>query len=118
MDELSVNKWRQRAEDEPVELSHLTSCLMQHAGLQYGQGAATSHQSPPFAHADITQTNGGNTTSSLRQFRKKDGPEKSSTTDLNTSIENSHIARVAPHSHYPARPNDYYRYQHQYPDYK
>jgi hypothetical protein len=90
---------------------------MQHAGLQYGQGAATSHQSPPFAHADISQTNGGNTTSSLRQFRKKDGPEKSSTTDLNTSIENSHIARVAPHSHYPARPNDYYRYQHQYPDY-
>ncbi|KAJ3652471.1 hypothetical protein Zmor_018432 [Zophobas morio] len=90
---------------------------MQHAGLQYGQGAANSHQSPPFAHADISQTNGGNTTSSLRQFRKKDGTDKNSSTDLNTSVESSHIARVPPHNHYPARPNDYYRYQHQYPDY-
>ncbi|XP_044260559.1 trichohyalin-like [Tribolium madens] len=85
---------------------------MQHAGLQYGQGAVNSHQSPTFA--DITQT-GGNTTSSLRQFRKKEGLEKNSNTDLN-NIDTSHIARVPPHNHYPARPNDYYRYP-QYPDY-
>ncbi|KYB27112.1 hypothetical protein TcasGA2_TC034718 [Tribolium castaneum] len=85
---------------------------MQHAaGLQYGQGAVNSHQSPTFA--DITQT-GGNTTSSLRQFRKKEGPEKNTNTDLN---DTSHIARVPPHNHYPARPNDYYRYPQQYPDY-
>ncbi|VEN34535.1 unnamed protein product, partial [Callosobruchus maculatus] len=63
------------------------------------------------------QSNAGSVTTSLRQFRK----EKQALQDGNTSVinENQHVARVAPHNHYPSipRPSDCYRYPTQYQDY-
>lgn len=60
------------------------------------------------------------TTSSLRQFRKRDSFDKqqSISDTTNTHTENStHVARVAPHNHFPARTNEYHRYS-QFSDYR
>ncbi|VEN50329.1 unnamed protein product [Callosobruchus maculatus] len=105
---------------------------MQNAGQQYGGpggNGSTSLQQHPQQHqqqataaaAQYTQqdqgSNAGSVTTSLRQFRK----EKQALQDGNTSVinENQHVARVAPHNHYPSipRPSDCYRYPTQYQDY-
>ncbi|XP_057667944.1 uncharacterized protein PF3D7_1120600-like [Diorhabda carinulata] len=92
---------------------------MQNAGQQYGQGGASFHQTAPFSGHSETTTSSGSITSSLRQFRRKN-EDKHNHTDNNTaSVTNeSHVARVAPHSHYPPRSSvECYRYPTQYPDY-
>ncbi|XP_060534121.1 uncharacterized protein LOC132706665 isoform X2 [Cylas formicarius] len=85
---------------------------MQNAG-QYGPGAAGAHHPPPFVPSEPSPT-GGSTTSSLRQFRKKDVEKP----NLEKQVSEAHVARVAPHNHYPPAPNDCYRYQpHQFQEY-
>nr|CAI5851393.1 unnamed protein product [Callosobruchus analis] len=102
---------------------------MQNAGQQYGGpggNGSTSlqqhpQQQPTAAAAQYNQqdqgSNAGSVTTSLRQFRK----EKQALQDGNTSVinENQHVARVAPHNHYPSlpRPSDCYRFPAQYQDY-
>lgn len=84
---------------------------------QYSQGAAPSHHPPPYTPPKVLQPNGGSTTSSLRQWRKKDFVEKQASTETNQSSTNenpSHIARVAPHTYYPRPPEDPCNYQQQY----
>ncbi|KAF5294327.1 hypothetical protein FQR65_LT10780 [Abscondita terminalis] len=68
----------------------------------------------------FVQPNGGSTTSSLRQWRKKDFIEKqapSETIQPPTNEHPSHIARVAPHTYYPPPPEDPCNYQHQFNEY-
>ncbi|KAJ8953709.1 hypothetical protein NQ314_007319 [Rhamnusium bicolor] len=89
--------------------------LMQNAGQQYGQGGASSHPGAPYGHTDSSTSN-GSITSSLRQFRKKD-VEKQQVNDTGASVAESHVARVAPHNHYPPRPTECYRYPSQFQDY-
>ncbi|CAH2009198.1 unnamed protein product [Acanthoscelides obtectus] len=111
-------------------------CLMQNAGQQYGgpggngstslqhhhQQQHQQQQANAAAAAQYNQqdqgSNVGSVTTSLRQFRK----EKQALQDGNTSVinENQHVARVAPHNHYPSlsRPSDCYRYPAQYQDYR
>lgn len=92
---------------------------MQNAGQQYGQGGASSHQTAPFGGHSETTTSSGSITSSLRQFRRKN-EDKHNHADNNTAsaTNESHVARVAPHSHYPPRSSvECYRYSTQYPDY-
>nr|CAH7718785.1 unnamed protein product [Callosobruchus chinensis] len=105
---------------------------MQNAGQQYGGpggNGSTSLQHHPQQHQQQATTaaaqynqqdqgpNAGSVTTSLRQFRK----EKQALQDGNTSVinENQHVARVAPHNHYPSlpKPSDCYRYPAQYQDY-
>lgn len=97
---------------------------MQNAGaLQYGQGGTPSQESP-YEAIQVQNCTPNPTTASLRQFRKKDNVEKvsaTSTTGSNPTGEHnsSHVARVAPHAHYPTqhKQNDFYRYPAQYQDY-
>ncbi|KAJ8984164.1 hypothetical protein NQ317_017816 [Molorchus minor] len=91
-------------------------CLMQNVGQQYGQGAAPPHHGAPFGHPETASNTGGSITSSLRQFRKKD-VDKQQVNENHSSTTESHVARVAPHNHYPPRPAENYRYQTQFPDY-
>ncbi|XP_074034623.1 uncharacterized protein isoform X2 [Leptinotarsa decemlineata] len=90
-------------------------CLMQNAGQQFGQGGAPSHRSALFGHSEST-TNSGSITSSLRQFRRKN-EDKQPLQDTPTTVAESHVARVPPHNHYPARQPTEYRFQQQYQDY-
>ncbi|CAH1111940.1 unnamed protein product [Psylliodes chrysocephalus] len=92
---------------------------MQNAGQQYGQGGASSHQAAPFGGHTETTTSSGSITSSLRQFRRKNEDKQSHSENNTTSAPaEAHVARVAPHSHYPPRSTtECYRYPSQYPDY-
>ncbi|CAH1118643.1 unnamed protein product [Phaedon cochleariae] len=91
---------------------------MQNAGQQFGQGGAPSHQSVPFGHSENTTT-GGSITSSLRQFRKRNDEAKPPGQEASAAptVAESHVARVAPHSHYPPRPapSECYRFPVQQP---
>ncbi|KAL3271110.1 hypothetical protein HHI36_021606 [Cryptolaemus montrouzieri] len=93
---------------------------MQNAGLQYGQGA-THVQESPFATS--LQNGSSSSTTTLRQFRKKDNVDKNpggglSGSNAGTDSSNtSHVARVAPHNHYPHKQNDYFRYPSLYEDF-
>ncbi|KAJ8917293.1 hypothetical protein NQ315_002311 [Exocentrus adspersus] len=102
------------------ELSELISftlqCLMQNVGQQYGQGGGSSHQGATYGHTESQQSNGASITRELRQFRKKDA-DKHQTNETGATVTESHVARVAPHNHYPPRPQDCYRYPTQFPDY-
>ncbi|XP_050299491.1 uncharacterized protein LOC126738282 isoform X2 [Anthonomus grandis grandis] len=56
-----------------------------------------------------TEPNGGSTTTSLRQFRKKDVEKSAPNQQVEQQapskpMSESHVARVAPHNHYPAAP--------------
>lgn len=88
---------------------------MQNAG-QYGPGAAGAHQSQHFVPAE-SSPNGGSTTSSLRQFRKKD-VDKAQSEQGHKQVSEAHVARVAPQNHYPPASSDCYSYPtHQFSDY-
>ncbi|XP_044762826.1 titin-like isoform X2 [Coccinella septempunctata] len=93
---------------------------MQNAGLQYGEGV-TPVQESPFVTAPVNSTS--NSTSSLRQFRKKENVDKAAGAGGGLSAVNqdstnsSHVARVAPHNHYPHKQNEYFRYPPQYQEY-
>ncbi|XP_072381142.1 uncharacterized protein [Diabrotica undecimpunctata] len=93
---------------------------MQNAGQQYGQGGAPSHQTAPFSGHSETTASGGSITTSLRQFRRKieEKHPHSDSNNSSTAPTESHVARVAPHSHYPPRSTaENYRFPHQYQDY-
>ncbi|XP_050503350.1 uncharacterized protein LOC114325557 [Diabrotica virgifera virgifera] len=93
---------------------------MQNAGQQYGQGGAPSNQTAPFGGHSETTASGGSITTSLRQFRRKieEKHPHSDSNNSSTAPSESHVARVAPHSHYPPRPTaENYRFPHQYQDY-
>ncbi|XP_018561554.1 uncharacterized protein PFB0145c isoform X3 [Anoplophora glabripennis] len=100
----------------PYVSSRNKKCHMQNAGQQFGQGGAPSHQGAAYGHTESSQTATGSITSSLRQFRKKD-VDKQQVSENGTTVAESHVARVAPHNHYPPRPQDCYRYPPQFPDY-
>ncbi|XP_076254295.1 uncharacterized protein LOC143192686 isoform X2 [Rhynchophorus ferrugineus] len=89
---------------------------MQNAG-QYGPGgAAGAHQSQQFAPSEPSP-NGGSTTSSLRQFRKKD-VDKSNLDQSQKQAPDGQVGRMPPHNSYPPVSNDCYRYPtHQFSDY-
>ncbi|CAG9770855.1 unnamed protein product [Ceutorhynchus assimilis] len=92
---------------------------MQNAG-QFGPGTASVHPpSTQFAQSEPSPT-GGSTTSSLRQFRKKDAEKNHLDQQPTKPMSESHVARVAPHNHYPPpASNDVYRYSgHQFAGYR
>ncbi|CAH0549621.1 unnamed protein product [Brassicogethes aeneus] len=83
---------------------------MNNAVQGYGQGALSSNQQVPYLQ-DQNQPSASITTS-LRQFRKKDSLEKShldNGVNASQTENHAHVARVAPHNHFPPRNNDYYR---------
>ncbi|XP_066144395.1 titin homolog isoform X2 [Euwallacea fornicatus] len=82
---------------------------MQNVG-QFGQGAASVHPPSQFVASEPSPT-GGSTISSLRQFRKKDIDKSNgeSQSQPQKPMSESHVARVAPHNHYPPA-NDAYHY--------
>ncbi|XP_045468726.1 uncharacterized protein LOC123676671 isoform X2 [Harmonia axyridis] len=92
---------------------------MQNAGQHYGEGV-TPVQESPFV-STVGHNSSSNSTSSLRQFRKKENVEKASIVNgaatNQDSTNSSHVARVAPHNHYPHKQNEYFRYPPQYPEY-
>ncbi|CAH1184344.1 unnamed protein product [Phyllotreta striolata] len=92
---------------------------MQNAGQQYGQVGASSHQSAPYGGHTETTTSSGSITSSLRQFRRKNEDKQQHNEGNNPAVPvESHIARVAPHNHFPPKSSaECYRYPPQYPDY-
>ncbi|XP_017777620.1 PREDICTED: putative mediator of RNA polymerase II transcription subunit 26 isoform X2 [Nicrophorus vespilloides] len=111
---------------------------MHHAGIQYGQEHMSANhmsaqqqqqqQQQIHQHQQLQQGQqlqqqfngsdlsvpGVSTTTSLRQWRKKEAViEKPLPTDANSKEP---IARVAPHAHYP-RPSELYPYPSHYPEY-
>ncbi|KAK9876046.1 hypothetical protein WA026_011156 [Henosepilachna vigintioctopunctata] len=90
---------------------------MQNAGLQYVEGVTPVPESP-FGVTQMQNNNTSSSTSSLRQFRKKDNVDKppgaagahSASSSRADSLSSSHVARVAPHNHYPPKQNEYFRY--------